>query len=134
MSHKTTLLIVDDSEYIRTEFQRTLEDLGYAVATAIDGADAMNVLRETKGVFAILSDLNMPNVDGMELLRQVKKDARLAHIHFFMLTASSAEGPRVEAKALGIRGWIVKMPNFSTIDAILRKLAAADGNTGGALR
>jgi two-component system chemotaxis sensor kinase CheA len=101
------ILIVDDSITTRTLEKSVLEAHGYDVATAVDGLDALTYLR-AEAVGLVVSDLQMPRLDGFGLLEEMKRDARLAAIPVILV--SSVENPDVQARglALGANAYIVK--------------------------
>ncbi|MFH1077132.1 MAG: response regulator [Pseudomonadota bacterium] len=103
-----TILIVDDFLAMRRLIKRILKDIGYLnILEASDGNEALEVLR-TKKVNLILADWNMPNMDGLALLRNVKENVELKKIPFIMITAEGIEDKVVEAAKLGVTNYIVK--------------------------
>jgi two-component system, chemotaxis family, chemotaxis protein CheY len=101
------ILIVDDSESIRELVSLTLEAVGYAVDKGIDGIDAIKLL-DGREVNLIITDLNMPNMDGIQFIREVRKLANYSAIPILLLTTESQQSKKEEAKAAGATGWIVK--------------------------
>ena len=111
---KTILLVEDD--YLDTmNVQRALGKLNsnHVLHTAYNGREALNLLRD-EGLMPdmILLDLNMPKMNGVEFLRELRKDERLRHISVFITTTSSEEYDRSAVKELGVSGYIVKPLNF----------------------
>ncbi|OQY00656.1 MAG: two-component system response regulator [Bacteroidetes bacterium 4572_117] len=102
-----TILIVDDSESIREVVSFTLENAGYNVIVAIDGADALPHL-DGKVIDLLLTDLHMPNMDGINLIREVRKIEAYKRIPILFLTTESQRDKKIEAKAAGATGWIIK--------------------------
>jgi two-component system chemotaxis response regulator CheY len=102
-----TLLIVDDSASIRQVVSMTLKGAGYDVIEACDGADALGKLNGRK-VNLIISDLNMPNMDGLAFLEEVKKNPAYKFTPFVMLTTETEQAKRERAKAAGAKAWVVK--------------------------
>lgn len=101
------IMTVDDSATIRQMLSFTLKDAGYEVVEAIDGRDALDRLAEQQ-IHMLITDLNMPRMDGIELIREVRKDPRHRFIPIIMLTTESQESKKAEGKAAGASGWIVK--------------------------
>lgn len=102
-----TLLIVDDSASIRQVVSMTLKGAGYDVIEACDGADALGKLKGQK-VNLIISDINMPNMDGLTFIEEVKKRPAYKFTPFVMLTTETEQTKRERAKAAGAKAWVVK--------------------------
>ncbi|PLX80051.1 MAG: two-component system response regulator [Desulfuromonas sp.] len=102
-----TIMTVDDSATIRQMLSFTLKDAGYEVIEAVDGLDACDKLKQS-AVNMVITDLNMPNMDGIELIREVRKDPSNRFVPIIMLTTESQEKKKQEGKAAGASGWIVK--------------------------
>lgn len=101
------IMTVDDSATIRQMVSLTLRDAGYEVITAVDGRDALERLSK-EPVDMIITDLNMPHLDGIGLIRAVRQDAANRFIPIVMLTTESHDAKKQEGKAAGASGWIVK--------------------------
>lgn len=101
------ILIVDDSESIRELVGLTLEMAGYAVSKGCDGVDALSLL-DGRELDLIITDLNMPNMDGIQYLKEVRKKAGYSNIPVLVLTTESQQSKKEEAKTAGATGWIVK--------------------------
>lgn len=101
------ILIVDDSESIRELVSLTLETAGYKVDKGVDGVDALTYL-DGREINLIISDLNMPNMDGVELIKQVRNHSNYSTIPILMLTTESQQTKKEEAKAAGATGWMTK--------------------------
>lgn len=102
-----TLMVVDDSASIRQVVGLALRGAGYDVIEASDGRDALSKLTGQK-VNLIISDVNMPNMDGITLIKEVKKLAAYKFTPILMLTTESQESKKMEGKAAGAKAWIVK--------------------------
>ena len=102
-----TVLIVDDSASMRQVVGFALKDAGFDVIVAVDGKDAMGKLNGTK-VEMIITDLNMPNLNGIELIKQVRKTDGYKFTPIIMLTTESQEARKAEGRQAGASGWIVK--------------------------
>ena len=130
MSNPTDLkfLIVDDFSTMRRIVRGLLKEIGYANAEeAEDGAVALNMLRNG-GFDFIVSDINMPVMNGFELLAAVKADANLKHLPVLMVTAEARKEDIVRAAQDGAAGYIVKPFTKATLEEkvqkIMQKLAA----------
>ncbi len=122
-------LIVDDFSTMRRIVRGLLKEIGYNNAEeAEDGAAALNMLKGAKFDF-VVSDINMPNMNGFELLAAVKKDDGLKHIPVLMVTAEARKEDIVRAAQDGAAGYIVKPFTKATLEEkvqkIMQKLAAA---------
>jgi len=116
-----TIMTVDDSASIRQMVSFTLKQAGYDVVEAVDGEDAMKKLRAS-GVNMLVTDLNMPNMDGIELIRQVRQEPRYKFMPIIMLTTESQTAKKQEGKAAGATGWIVKPFKPEQLLAVVRKV------------
>jgi two-component system chemotaxis response regulator CheY len=122
-------LIVDDFSTMRRIVRGLLKELGYNNAEeAEDGAAALNLLKNAKFDF-VVSDINMPNMNGFELLAAIKAEASLKHIPVLMVTAEARKEDIVRAAQDGAAGYIVKPFTKATLEEkvqkIMQKLAAA---------
>ena len=104
---RQTVLIVDDSLSIRQLVRATLTSVGYTMIAAIDGQDALNKLVGQR-VNLIISDVNMPNMDGITFLKALKNKPEHKFTPVVMLTTESQEAKKKEGQAAGARAWIVK--------------------------
>lgn len=102
-----TILIVDDSASVRQVVSIALKSAGYDVMEGSDGADALSKLTGQK-VHLIISDVNMPNMDGITFVKEIKKLADYKFTPIIMLTTESQEGKKQEGQAAGAKAWIVK--------------------------
>ena len=119
-----TVLIVDDSLSIRQLVKAALTSVGYSVIDACDGQDALNKLVGQR-VNLIISDVNMPNMDGITFLRQVKLHPRHKFIPVIMLTTETEQARMQQAKAAGARAWLVKPFHPPALLDAVSQLAAA---------
>jgi two-component system chemotaxis response regulator CheY len=101
------IVIADDSESIRELVGLTLEMAGYSVSKGCDGRDALSLL-DGREIHLIITDLNMPNMDGIEYLKEVRKMDHYSTTPVLVLTTESQQSKKDEAKAAGATGWIVK--------------------------
>lgn len=114
-------MTVDDSASIRQMVSFTLKQAGYDVVEAVDGVDALDKLRKNP-VNMLVTDLNMPNMDGIELIRQVRKEPKYKFVPIIMLTTESQSSKKQEGKAAGATGWIVKPFNPEQLLAVVKKV------------
>lgn len=101
------ILIVDDSESIREVVSFTLENEGYNVKVGIDGKDALKFL-DGSSIDLIITDLHMPNMNGIELIKEVRAMKQYKRIPILFLTTESQAAKKMEAKEAGATGWIIK--------------------------
>ena len=101
------ILIVDDSESIREVVSFTLKNAGHEIEAAIDGVDALDYLKDNQ-YDLIITDLHMPNMDGIELIRNVRKMEQHKFIPILFLTTESQTEKKLQAKEAGATGWIIK--------------------------
>ena len=102
-----TILIVDDSESIREVVSFTLEHEVYNVLVAVDGKDALKFLDGSK-IDLIITDLHMPVMDGIGLIKEVRAMPDYQRIPILFLTTESQAAKKMEAKEAGATGWIIK--------------------------
>ncbi len=102
-----TFLVVDDSASMRQLVSFTIKDAGYDVLVAENGKDAVGKLGGKK-VDMVITDLNMPEMDGIEFIRKLRSMPEYKFVPIVMLTTESQEGKKQEGKQAGASGWIVK--------------------------
>lgn len=120
----TKFLVVDDFSTMRRIVRNLLKELGFVnVQEAEDGVDALNKLRSEPFDF-VVSDWNMPNMTGIELLRAIRADAALKHLPVLMVTAEAKKENIIEAAQAGASGYVVKPFTAATLDEKLKKIFA----------
>ncbi len=119
------ILIVDDSSAVRNEVSDFLQKNGLNVATAIDGADGLVKLKADPGIKLIVSDVNMPNMDGLTMAEKIRGELRNAAVNIVMLTTENSPIMKERGKAAGVKGWIVKPFKGDAVLATFKKLAGA---------
>lgn len=102
-----TILIVDDSASVRQVVKIALTGAGYDVIEGVDGKDALSKLTGQK-VHLIISDVNMPNMDGITFVKAVKQLSAYKFTPVIMLTTESQEAKKQEGQAAGAKAWVVK--------------------------
>jgi two-component system chemotaxis response regulator CheY len=122
MSTDPRFLIVDDFSTMRRIVRNLLKEIGYSNAEeAEDGVVALNLLRTSKFDF-VVSDINMPNMDGFALLKSAKADENLKSIPFLMVTAEAKKEDIVNAAQSGASGYIVKPFTKATLEEKVQKI------------
>ncbi len=114
------IMTVDDSSSVRQMVGFTLKDAGYEVVEAVDGKDALTKLSGT--VDMIITDLNMPNMDGIEFIRQVRALPNYKFVPIVMLTTESQAEKKQVGKEAGATGWIVKPFKPDQLLAVVKKV------------
>ena len=118
----TRFLVVDDFSTMRRIVRNLLKELGFTnVQEAEDGVEALTKLRAGDFDF-VVSDWNMPNMTGIELLRAIRADARLKHLPLLMVTAEAKKENIIMAAQAGAPGYIVKPFTAATLDEKLKKI------------
>jgi two-component system, chemotaxis family, chemotaxis protein CheY len=102
-----TILIVDDSASIRQVVSMALKGAGYDVLEGVDGKDALSKLSGQK-IHLIISDVNMPNMDGITFVQEVKKLPAYKFVPVIMLTTESTEEKKQQGQLAGAKAWVVK--------------------------
>jgi len=119
---KMKFLVVDDFSTMRRIVRNLLKELGYTnVDEAEDGVQALNKLRGDKFDF-VVSDWNMPNMDGLTMLKQIRTDDTLKHLPVLMVTAEAKKENIIEAAKAGASGYVVKPFTAATLDEKLGKI------------
>ncbi|MBS9431207.1 MULTISPECIES: chemotaxis response regulator CheY [Photorhabdus] len=115
-------LVVDDFSTMRRIVRNLLKELGFNnVEEAQDGAEALTKIRSSHFDF-IISDWNMPNMDGLELLKVIREDAQLAKIPVLMVTAEAKKENIIAAAQAGASGYVVKPFTAATLEEKLNKI------------
>lgn len=116
------IMVVDDSESIRQLVCIALKGAGYQVLEAVDGRDALSKLDGRK-VNLIVSDVNMPNMDGISLVKAVKQIPAYKFTPILMLTTESGADKKAEGQAAGAKAWLVKPFQPPVLLSAVSKLA-----------
>ena len=116
------VLIVDDSAAIRQSISFVLEQGGYEVVEACDGMDALSKL-PSPPVQLIITDVNMPNLDGIGFIKKVREIASYKFVPVIVLTTESQNSKMEEGKAAGATGWIVKPFSAEKLLSVVKKIA-----------
>ena len=121
-----TFLIVDDSASMRQLVAFTIKDAGYDVLLAENGRDALEKMSHAK-VDMVITDLNMPEMDGITFIRELRGKADYKFIPIVMLTTESQEAKKQEGRAAGASGWIVKPFSPSQLMDVVKKFVKERG-------
>ena len=119
-----TILAVDDSPSMRQMVRATLESAGYGVVEAADGQEALELAR-TRSVDLVISDVNMPRMDGIRLVSELRTLPTYRLTPLLLLTTESSQEKKLEGKRAGATGWIVKPFNPTQLIATLGRLLTA---------
>ena len=117
-----TILVVDDSASMRQLVSFALKSAGYEVVAAVHGKDGLEKMKSGK-VDMIVTDLNMPEMDGIELIKNVRSNPASKFTPILMLTTESQETRKQEGKQAGASGWIVKPFKPEELVDLVRKFA-----------
>jgi two-component system chemotaxis response regulator CheY len=115
------IMTVDDSASVRQMVSFTLKQSGYDVVEAVDGKDGLQKLAGTR-VDMIITDLNMPNLDGIGMIKGARAIPACKFIPIIMLTTESQESKKAEGKAAGATGWIVKPFKPEQLIVVVKKV------------
>ncbi|WP_186185184.1 response regulator [Burkholderia gladioli] len=118
------ILVVDDSSTVRDEVAGFLRKNGLEVETAVDGKDGLTKLKGSPGIKLVVSDVNMPNMDGLTMVEKIRGELGNAAVNVVMLTTESSLAMKERGKAAGVRGWIVKPFRGEAVLETFRKLAS----------
>lgn len=102
------ILIVDDSETLRTQLRESLEGVGYRVIQAADGREGLEQARTHPDLSMIITDYNMPEMDGVTMASRIRELGGLSQIPIFMLTTEATADLKAAGKEAGILAWVVK--------------------------
>jgi two-component system chemotaxis response regulator CheY len=118
------IITVDDAATMRKMVSFTLKGAGHEVLEAADGREALNALKQC-GVDLVITDVNMPNMDGLELTRQLRALPAFARTPIILLTTESDPAKKTLGRAAGATGWIVKPFSQEQLLAVVAKVLPA---------
>lgn len=118
------ILVVDDSNTIRQQVGMCLTGAGYTVVEAADGAEGLSTIKSTPDIAMVICDVNMPNMNGIEMLEAVHADGNFSKLPVIMLTTEGQPALISRAKKAGAKGWIVKPFKPDLLLAAAKKLTA----------
>ena len=116
-----TILVVDDSASIRQMVAYTFKAEGYSVIEAEDGIEGLAKANEHGSIDLILSDQNMPNMDGLTFVNTLRNHPRYASTPILMLTTESNDSMKMQGRAAGANGWLVKPFNPDRLLEVVKK-------------
>lgn len=116
-----TIVVIDDSESIRELVGLTLENSGYKVEKGVDGRDSLRLF-DGREINLVITDLNMPHLDGIALIKEIRKKDGYSTIPILVLTTESQASKKEEAKTAGATGWIVKPFVAEKLLAVVQKV------------
>lgn len=116
------IIAVDDSASMRQMVSFTLKGAGHDVLEASDGVEALKIANQQTGVDLVISDINMPNMDGISLIKELRALQSYKFTPILMLTTESSSDKKMEGKAAGATGWIVKPFNPDQLLATIGKV------------
>lgn len=116
------ILAVDDSASMRQMVAFTLQGAGYDVVEASDGVEALAAAEAAGSFDLVLSDVNMPNMDGITLVKELRQRPSFKFVPILMLTTESGGDKKMEGKQAGATGWIVKPFNPEQLLKTIKKV------------
>ncbi len=122
---KKKVLVVDDSATVRQEVSEVLTRVGFEVIEAADGQIGAECVNNDASISLVICDVNMPRMNGIDMLISVKSQPRHADLPILMLTTDGQPALIKKAKEAGARGWVVKPFNPVQLVAVVQKLAGA---------
>jgi two-component system chemotaxis response regulator CheY len=119
------ILVVDDSAAIRQSITYVLQQGGYEVIEAKDGQDGLDTLTTIEPPDLIITDVNMPNLDGIGFIRRIREQIKFKFLPIVVLTTESQGDKMNEGKEAGATAWIVKPFNADKLLAVVKKVIGA---------
>jgi two-component system chemotaxis response regulator CheY len=116
-----TILAVDDSASIRQMVSFTLKSAGYDVVEAVDGMDGLEKAK-SRSVNLVLTDQNMPRMDGLTLIKNLRATPQYKATPILMLTTESSDAMKAQGRAVGATGWLVKPFDPQKLIEVVRKV------------
>jgi len=119
------ILVVDDSAAVRNEVTQFLRSNGLDVESAVDGKDGFEKFKRDPAIKLIISDINMPNLDGLSMVEKIRGELGNSTVNIIMLTTESDARMKERGKASGVKGWIVKPFKGDAVVGSIKKLIGA---------
>ncbi len=119
-----TVLTVDDSRTMRDMLMMALSQAGFNVVQAVDGVDGIETLQTSAAPDVIVTDINMPRLDGFAFIERLRQDPKWRATPILVLTTESDPGKKARAREAGATGWIVKPFNADKLVDAIRRVAA----------
>ncbi len=121
---KTRVLVVDDSSAVRQQVSMALGQAGFDIVEAVDGVEGSEAVQTDRTISMIICDVNMPRMNGLEMVEKVKSEPGNADLPIIMLTTEGQPSMVKRAKAAGAKGWIIKPFKADVLVATVQKLTA----------
>ena len=119
------VLVVDDSPSVRQQVSMSLSQAGYEVVEAGDGTEGVTKIASDRAIGLVICDINMPRMNGLEMIEMVKKEPQNAALPIIVLTSEGQPALIDRAKKAGAKGWIVKPFKADLLVAAVKKLIVA---------
>jgi two-component system, chemotaxis family, chemotaxis protein CheY len=116
------ILIVDDSDVLRMELREALESGGYEVVEGVNGLDGIAKAKENKDISLLISDVNMPEMDGISMCKAIHSDPEFTSVPKFVLTTEASAELKAAGKDAGVMLWIVKPFNKEKVLSVVAKV------------
>jgi two-component system chemotaxis sensor kinase CheA len=131
---KGTILLAEDSDFFRSQLKRFLEGDGYSVLDAADGELAWGLLQQNlEKVQLLVTDVEMPNLTGLDLTRRIRSDSRVAKLPIIAVTSLASDEDLAEGKSAGVDDYQIKLDRDTLISHVHNLLAAQPQNNAAAL-
>ncbi len=118
------ILVVDDSETLRTQLKKDLAGPDHVVYEACDGLDGLEKMAQSPKVELIICDVNMPNLDGLSMCTKIRQNEKYKDVKIFMLTTDASVDMKAYGKKIGVTAWITKPYNRYKLLAAVEKVCA----------
>jgi two-component system, chemotaxis family, chemotaxis protein CheY len=115
------ILVIDDSATVREQVRTALDGSGYQAIEATDGADGLQKLEADANIQMVLCDVNMPRMNGLDMLDRLQHNERLRTVPFVLLTSEAQPALIERARRAGARAWLVKPFKPALLLAVVRK-------------
>lgn len=119
-----TILVIDDSDAVRSQLKALLEGAGFKVAEAVDGNDGYRKLTALTDLSLVITDYNMPGMDGIAMLSKAKGTIQKFPYPIFLLTTETNQALKGQGKTLGVTAWINKPFNAPTLIEAIKKVTS----------
>ncbi len=116
--HKFNILIVEDSRFFMNQIQNFVSEAGYNTFTAEDGVEALKILNEEQ-IHLVLTDIEMPNMDGLELTRNIRRDSRWSSLPVIAVTSVAGEAAEQSGRQAGVDEYLIKLDREQIVEKIL---------------
>lgn len=116
------VLVVDDSQTVRINLKKIFSTGKFVVLEASNGLEALKVLEDNKNIQLVVSDLNMPEMDGMTFIKETRLNHKTKDIPILIHTTETSQDLKKEAKELGVTAWIPKPIRKDALNAIIKRM------------